>query len=259
MRASAAARTIRTVLSVALRYIGEVRVLVVADIHSNLSAFEAVIKHAEKGGSLDAIWALGDLVGYNADPGACIALLRSYPCVAVAGNHDRAAVGQVATDDFNEHAAAAAQWTSEVLSGEERDFLAELPDIAIEEPFTLVHGSLRDPIWEYIMSAEAADAHLARQWTPYGFIGHTHLPLVFEEVVRGASRRKAPRQRRFPRRWAARASWRTRAASGSRGTVTRERHTPCWIRMRDALPFIASSTISRGRRSKCSWPAYRTS
>jgi predicted phosphodiesterase len=160
-----------------------VRVLVVADVHSNLSAFEAVIRDAEARGPVDAIWSLGDLVGYGPDPGPCIALLRSYQHAAVAGNHDRAATGQIDTDDFNAFAAEAAHWTAGALSEEEKRYLQELPDVAVQGEFTLVHGSLRDPVWEYLLSADAAFEHLALQRTPYGFVGHSHLQLVFAEVM----------------------------------------------------------------------------
>lgn len=169
-------------------YIWPVRVLVVADIHSNLAAFEAVIRHAEGRAAFDAIWVLGDIVGYGPEPGACIALLRAYPHKAVAGNHDRAAVGQIGTEDFNAYAAAAAKWTAGVLSEEEKRYLAELPDTAAEGDFTLVHGSLRDPVWEYLLSSDAAEDQLARQATPYSLIGHSHLQLAFVEVDRGKTR-----------------------------------------------------------------------
>jgi len=162
-------------------YIWRVRVLVVADVHSNLAAFEAVVRHAEQDRPIDAIWALGDLVGYGPEPGRCIALLQSYPHTAVAGNHDRAAAGQIGTGDFNAYAAEAARWTAAVLTEDERAYLAALPAVTVDGEFTLVHGSLRDPVWEYLLSSEAAEEHLDRQVTPYSFIGHSHLQLSFVE------------------------------------------------------------------------------
>jgi predicted phosphodiesterase len=165
-----------------------VRVLVVADVHSNLSAFEAVIRDCESAAAIDAIWALGDLVGYGPDPGACLDLLRGYPHTAVAGNHDRAAVGQIGTEDFNAYAAAAAIWTSHELSPEHQAYLRLLPDSAVEGEFTLVHGSLRDPVWEYLLSSDAAEEHLSRQTTRFGLIGHSHLQLAFIEQERGHTR-----------------------------------------------------------------------
>ncbi len=157
------------------------RIAVVADVHSNLPAFETVLAHAAEEAPFDAIWSLGDLVGYGPEPGACIALLRRYPHVAVAGNHDRAAAGLMTTDEFNPVAAAAAQWTATVLTGAERAYLRGLPEVAVEGEFTLVHGSLRDPVWEYLLSPDAAAAHFALQATPYSFVGHSHLQFTFEE------------------------------------------------------------------------------
>ena len=154
------------------------RVVIVADIHSNLEAFEAVLAHAAAHGAVDRLWCLGDVVGYAADPSACIALLRQYPHAAVAGNHDLAAVGQLPTDDFNAAAAWAAAWTARQLSAEERQYLSSLPFVAVEGDFTLVHGSLRSPEWEYLLSAAAAAEHLRLQETPYGLVGHSHIPFV---------------------------------------------------------------------------------
>ncbi len=164
------------------RYSGRMRALVVADVHANLDALEAVLRDAEAEGAIDAIWCLGDTVGYGAEPDACIARLRSYPCEAIAGNHDLAAIGAIDTLDFNPHAAAAAHWTGEHLSPESRQWLRDLPQVlVVGDEFTLAHGSLSDPVWEYLVYPEAAVEHLQRQTTPYGFVGHSHLPLVFRE------------------------------------------------------------------------------
>jgi diadenosine tetraphosphatase ApaH/serine/threonine PP2A family protein phosphatase len=154
------------------------RTVIVADIHSNLEAFEAVLEHAAAGGPIDRIWCLGDVVGYAADPGACIALLRRYPHTAVAGNHDLAAAGELGTNEFNVAAARAAAWTGEQLSAEDREYLSSLPFVAVEGDFTLVHGSLRAPEWEYLLSTAAIAEHLQLQETPYGLVGHSHVPFV---------------------------------------------------------------------------------
>jgi diadenosine tetraphosphatase ApaH/serine/threonine PP2A family protein phosphatase len=154
------------------------RIVIVADIHSNLEAFEAVLEHAAAQRPIDRLWCLGDVVGYAADPSACVALLRQYPHTAVAGNHDLAAVGKLPTDDFNAAAAWAAAWTARQLSAEEREYLSSLPFVAVEGDFTLVHGSLRSPEWEYLLSADAAAEHLRLQETPYGLVGHSHIPFV---------------------------------------------------------------------------------
>jgi len=151
-------------------------IAILSDIHANLAALRAVLDHA---GDVDAIWCLGDTVGYGPMPNECIAKLRDYDTEAVAGNHDLAAVGKMATDEFNDAAAEAARWTAEQLSSSSRVFLGSLPLIRESGEFTLVHGSIRWPIWEYLLSAEQAQAQFDLQETPYSLVGHTHVPAVW--------------------------------------------------------------------------------
>jgi diadenosine tetraphosphatase ApaH/serine/threonine PP2A family protein phosphatase len=155
-----------------------VRILVVSDVHANLAAFSAVLEAADQ---VDFVWSLGDLVGYGPEPAACIDLLRVRAHVAVAGNHELAVSGGIGVQDFNPIAAAAALWTSDALSDADTAWLRDLPPVAEQEGFTLVHGSLRDPVWEYLDSDEVARAQLRLQGTPYSFVGHTHLPLLCYE------------------------------------------------------------------------------
>jgi diadenosine tetraphosphatase ApaH/serine/threonine PP2A family protein phosphatase len=158
------------------------RALVVADVHANLDALDAVLRDAKSRDAVDAIWCLGDTVGYAAEPDACIERLRSYPCEAIAGNHDLAAIGAIDTSEFNPHAAFAARWTGEHLSDSSRQWLLGLPSvIEVAGEFTLTHGSLLDPVWDYLVYPEATAAHFEKQSTPYAFVGHSHLPLVFYE------------------------------------------------------------------------------
>ena len=160
---------------------GRVGIAIIADVHSNLEALEAILRHAEEGNALGQVWCLGDIVGYGPDPAACMALLRRFDLRCVPGNHDHAAIGLLPTDDFNRDAAAAAHWTAGHLSPEERQYLESLPHVVQEGDFTLVHGSLRWPIWEYLDSPDAALAHLQRQQTPFGLVGHTHVPMLVVE------------------------------------------------------------------------------
>jgi diadenosine tetraphosphatase ApaH/serine/threonine PP2A family protein phosphatase len=158
-----------------------VRIAIVSDIHSNLAAFEAVLRHAGTGGPLDALWCLGDTVGYGPQPNECVAQLRSYEQRAVAGNHDLAACGKMTTEEFNQAAAQAAHWTAEQLSPDSRAYLHGLPLVHSEGDFTLVHGSLRWPEWEYLLSSEQAQAQFEAQRTPYSLVGHSHLAFVCRE------------------------------------------------------------------------------
>ena len=157
------------------------RILVLADIHSNLEAFRAVLTDAQTQGGFQGLWCLGDVVGYGPDPGPCIDLLREVDPVCVAGNHDWAAVGKITTLEFNAYAAAACEWTSQQLTSAQARYLHELSPVVQQESFTLVHGSLRDPIWEYLLSDEAAQATFARCQTPYCLVGHSHIPFTCEE------------------------------------------------------------------------------
>lgn len=160
------------------------RVLIVSDVHANLVALEAVLRAVERDGPIDAVWSLGDCVGYGPQPSDVIARLKGFEAVMVAGNHERAATGAIGTGEFNASAAAAARWTKERLTPGERSFLDALPEViegaglAAPDGFTLVHGTLRWPIWEYMVSAEEVLGHLALQQTPFGLVGHTHVPMV---------------------------------------------------------------------------------
>jgi predicted phosphodiesterase len=162
------------------------KIAVVADVHANIEAFEAVLQDAREQGGFDVVWSLGDIVGYGPDPGPCIQLLQGLPHVAIAGNHDYAATGAIGTEDFNPFAAEAVRWTSAQLSLEEQIWLTSLSAVQIEGEFTLAHGSLTEPVWDYLLSSDAAHAHLIRQVTPYGLVGHTHLPAVFFQTRSGA-------------------------------------------------------------------------
>jgi predicted phosphodiesterase len=152
------------------------RVAVVADIHANLTAFDAV---AADWGEIDGLWCLGDVVGYGPDPNECVARLRALEHVCVAGNHDWAALGRIDTGDFNPAARAAADWTAAALSSETRAYLESLTETLVLEPFTLVHGSPRSPIREYLLDAAAARVNFDLFRTDYCLIGHSHVPLMF--------------------------------------------------------------------------------
>ncbi len=158
------------------------RALILADIHANLEALTAVIADARAKGGFDAIWCLGDTVGYGPDPNRCLEIIQEHPLVAVAGNHDFAAVSKRGTDDFNYAAKASAEWTQGQLSGEAARFIQDLPLLAITEPFTLVHGTLRDPLSEYLVDQESASANLEMMATNYCLVGHSHMPFICSEV-----------------------------------------------------------------------------
>jgi predicted phosphodiesterase len=155
-----------------------VRVAVLSDIHANLLALDAVL---EAIGRVDAVWHLGDVVGYGPDPNGVVGRLESIGAIGVRGNHDAAALGGDEIEWFNPDARAAMEWTREAISPQTRAWLDAQPLTRTEGDFTLVHGSPRDPTWEYVYSIPVARANFRALTTRYGLHGHTHVPIAFRE------------------------------------------------------------------------------
>ena len=155
------------------------RCLVAADLHSNARAFEAVLADAARGKGFDELWVLGDIVGYGPHPEECIRLVRDYPHVCVGGNHDLGVLGRIDLARFNPEAALACLWTRGRLSTEAHAFLRTLPLRLERAPFLLVHGSPRDPVWEYVLSEGEARDMPAYCEATHCLVGHTHRPAVY--------------------------------------------------------------------------------
>jgi diadenosine tetraphosphatase ApaH/serine/threonine PP2A family protein phosphatase len=154
------------------------RVAVLSDIHANLVALDAVLAAIP---SVDQVWQLGDIVGYGPEPDAVVARLREIGAIGVRGNHDAAALGGREIESFNADARTAMEWTRTVIGDDTRAWLRALPDRLEREGFTLVHGSPRDPLWEYVTSTPVARAGMAALATASGLHGHTHVPLAYVE------------------------------------------------------------------------------
>src|SRR3954451_739758 len=154
------------------------RIAVLSDIHGNLPALEAVLAALKP---YDAVWQLGDICGYGPQPNEVVARLAQENATGVRGNHDAAALGDLETNSFNDDARAAVEWTAARLDASTRDWLSALPERAIDDPFTLVHGSPRDPTWEYIFTATVARANLSAFETTHCLVGHTHIPIAYRE------------------------------------------------------------------------------
>jgi predicted phosphodiesterase len=154
------------------------RIAVLSDIHGNLPALEAVLASLAP---YDAVWQLGDVVGYGPQPDEVVARLAAEGAVGVRGNHDAAALGELDTDAFNDDARAAVEWTAGRMRPATRAWLANLPSRTVLAGFTLVHGSPRDPTWEYVMSIAVARRNLAAFDTSHCLVGHTHVPFVFRQ------------------------------------------------------------------------------
>jgi len=157
------------------------RYLVISDIHANIVAFDAVLAHAND--DFDEIWCLGDVVGYGPTPNECIERLNEYDHLCIAGNHDWAALDKLDVDEFNANAKFAVLWTREQLTSPNIDYLNALPLHQLQSKvFTMVHGSPRHPIWEYILYPNVAHINFRHFDTPYCLVGHTHNPMVFLEA-----------------------------------------------------------------------------
>jgi predicted phosphodiesterase len=153
------------------------RVAVISDIHANLYALEAVLAEIDRE-TPDQLWCLGDLVGYGARPNECCGLVRERADLCLIGNHDLVALGSLGIEDFNPEAAEAARWTASVLDEESRSYLASLPPSAAPEHAQLFHASARDPVWEYVLTDEAALATLLLTTAPLVLVGHSHIALA---------------------------------------------------------------------------------
>jgi predicted phosphodiesterase len=152
------------------------RVAVISDVHSNLQALEAVLAHAGREG-IDELWCLGDVVGYGGKPSECLAIVRERAAICLGGNHDLVVSGVLDIDQFTSDAGVAARWTRSVLTPDELEVLAVLSPKGERAGMSLFHGSIRDPIWEYVLTADVADAALRMQETDVAFVGHSHVQL----------------------------------------------------------------------------------
>jgi predicted phosphodiesterase len=153
------------------------RVAVISDVHANYHALEAVLEQIDAA-RVDAVWCLGDTVGYGPRPNECCERVEARADRCLVGNHDLVVLGELNVSDFNDEAAAAAVWTSSVLTPESRAFLASLRAIGQTEGVDLYHASARDPVWEYVLTEEAARATFELSSAPLILVGHSHVALA---------------------------------------------------------------------------------
>ena len=152
------------------------RVAVLSDIHGNIHALEAVLAAAEAE-PIEELWCLGDLVGYGARPNECCAAVEEGASICLVGNHDLAVRGTIDLAEFSGDAGAAARWTRTVLSPASLAFLERLDPTGKRADVALFHGGGRDPVWEYVLSDEAALATLELTEEPVVLVGHSHVAL----------------------------------------------------------------------------------
>ncbi len=157
------------------------RVAVVSDIHGNRQAFESVLDQVTAS-DCEELWCLGDLVGYGADPDACVELARQHSAICLAGNHDLVVRGELPLDEFSRGAAVAAEWTQQTITAETREYLQTLSPTLLDEAAGLYHASPRDPVWEYVLSPLQAEMCLDVQEHRVCLIGHSHVALSFSRA-----------------------------------------------------------------------------
>ena len=155
------------------------RLAVLADIHSNFHALEAVLAAADEQGA-DAILCVGDIIGYAANPRECLQLIRERAVRVVGGNHDFGAVGRMDLSYFNSDARDAVEWTKGCLSEEEMEYLAGLPLTAEFEDFLVVHSTPYLPEqFAYIQTTFDAELAFHELERHVALVGHSHVPVVF--------------------------------------------------------------------------------
>jgi diadenosine tetraphosphatase ApaH/serine/threonine PP2A family protein phosphatase len=130
----------------------------------------------------DAVWCLGDVVGYGPRPNECCARVAERADLCLVGNHDLVVLGRLDVAEFSHDAAESARWTASVLSEESRRFLEPLSPSAARDGVELYHASARDPVWEYVLTAEAALVSLALTEAPVVLVGHSHVALALSFV-----------------------------------------------------------------------------
>ncbi|MEE3260038.1 MAG: metallophosphoesterase family protein [Candidatus Latescibacterota bacterium] len=157
------------------------RLAVLSDIHANREALYAVIDTGRAHG-VDAWLCLGDIVGYGADPQACLHRVRELTDAVILGNHDAAAVGLQDLAYFNPHARRAAEWTAEQLNDAERQYLAALPLVLEQGEALFVHAEPSRPTeWGYVVDLADAQRALMAIAQRFCFVGHSHYPLLCAE------------------------------------------------------------------------------
>ena len=155
------------------------RILVMSDLHANITALDAVLADA---GQVDATWCLGDVVGYGPDPNDVVERVRSIPnLTCILGNHDVAVLDQMDDAVFNTEARRSLLWQKKQLSDDNKSYLENLPQNALViGDVTIVHGSPRDPVWEYILNTLVARLNFQSFETSFCFVGHSHIQCLFQ-------------------------------------------------------------------------------
>ena len=160
-------------------------VAVLSDIHGNRQALDAVLDDVA-GRGIDRWWCVGDIVGYGADPGYALDICLSGAERCIAGNHDLVVAGHLPLAAFASWAQEAAAWTRIALGPEQCARLARLGPTDTADAVHVIHASVRDPVWEYVVGLEEAAASLEAATADLTFIGHTHIPAAWHRRLDGS-------------------------------------------------------------------------
>lgn len=162
------------------------RIAFLADIHANLEALHACLANARDSGAVRLVF-LGDIVGYGADPSACLDLVQeacAEGAVAVMGNHDESVAG--GRLKMSPTAELAARWTATMLSGEQKRFLANLPLNITDTTRLYVHASAQSPErYPYIRDVQTASESLRATDARLTVCGHVHVPALYHITATG--------------------------------------------------------------------------
>lgn len=159
------------------------RLAVLSDIHSNLEALERTLQALDDA-DVDAVYCLGDIVGYNADPARCLELVQTHCDGVVRGNHDTAVAQDTATEALPEDGRAAVRHNRDCLSSDQRAYLANRPLTMTAANCTFVHATPDDPTaWKRLTTYPAAQEQFDHFDTDICFIGHTHVPAVMADSL----------------------------------------------------------------------------
>lgn len=154
------------------------RYILISDIHGNLESLQAVLDFAKRLEPYE-LYCLGDVVGYGADPKACLHLLQDEANLILAGNHDLAVAGMIACNDFNPIAYKAVEWTRRALDEDDIDALANMPLVYVDGDYLFTHASPIEPMeFRYVRTLDDVAEVFSSIGQRFCFVGHTHLPVL---------------------------------------------------------------------------------
>jgi len=156
-------------------------IAIISDIHGNLEALQTVFEYIDSK-KIETVYCLGDIVGYGPNPNECVEMIQERCKVILMGNHDYAAIGLANIEYFNEYAKMSTYWTIDILTESNKQFLKKIPFSHQTDDLILVHSSPSNPThWYYVLSVQDAQIEMQSFEEHICFIGHSHVPVIFNE------------------------------------------------------------------------------